>query len=155
LLQELLRALALIQQLIAKSDARIEALRQRDGRISWLDQRPGIEPFFAALIVTEIGDIGRFRSAKKLCSYAGLVPSTYQSADTVRHGRLTKQGNKYLRWAAIEIVNHLGSHTPLGQIRDRLKQTKSSNTAKAATARRLLTQIYYRLKAYETETAKS
>ncbi len=152
LLRELLQTLALTQQLIAQSDARINALRQADGRIALIDQVPGMGPFFAALIVSEIGDIGRFGSAKKLCSYAGLVPSTYQSANAVRHGRLTKQGNKYLRWAAIEAASHLGATTPLGQYRDRLRQTKSRNTAKAATARRLLTQIYYRLKTYDAAT---
>jgi transposase len=154
LLRELLSELTLVRQLIAASDARIEALRARDGRIAVVDELPGIGRFFAALIVVEIGDIRRFGSAKKLCSYAGLVPSTYQSADSVRHGRLTKQGNKYLRWAAIEAVNHLGAETPLGRVRDRLRQKKSRNPAKAATARRLLTQIYYRLKEYEDKSIK-
>lgn len=149
LLQDLLQALAAVRELIGRSDQRIDALRHSDGRIRLLEELPGIGPFFATLIVVEIGDIGRFRSAKKLCSYAGLVPSTYQSAQSIRHGRLTKQGNKYLRWALIEAVNRLGADTPLGQVRDRLKRTKSSNTAKAATARRLLTQIFYRLKAYD------
>ncbi len=154
LLREMLQALALVRHLIAQSDQRIEAMRQRDGRIPLVDELPGLGPFFAALIVAEIGDIGRFRSAKKLCSYAGLVPSTYQSADAVRHGRLTKQGNKYLRWALIEAVNRLDGRTPLGQVRDRLRQKKSRNTAKAAVARRLLTQIYYRLRAYDAATSQ-
>jgi transposase len=153
LLRELLQDLALIRHLIRQSDARIDTMRQGDGRMSLVDELPGVGPFFAALIVCEIGDIRRVGSAKKLCSYAGLVPSTYQSADTVRHGRLTKQGNKYLRWAALEAVQRLGANTPVGQVRDRLKQTKSSNPAKAAPARRLLTQIYYRLKAYDAQTS--
>lgn len=154
LLDELRQELALRQQLMAQSDARIAAMRQRDGPIQVIDELPGIGPFFAALILTQMGDITRFGSAKKLGRSAGLVPPTYQSADRVPHGRLTKPGNPYRRWAAIEIVHHLGPSTPWGQIRHRLKQTKSSHTAKAATARRLLTQIYYRLKAYETETVK-
>jgi transposase len=154
LLGDLLQQLTLLRRLITQSDQRIDAMRQRDGRIPLVDELPGIGPFFAALIVAEIGDIGRFRSAKKLCSYAGLVPSTYQSADAVRHGRLTKQGNKYLRWALIEAANRLGEQTPLGQVRDRLRHKKSRNTAKAAVARRLLTQIYYRLTAYDAATSQ-
>lgn len=151
LLQDLLLALDQVGQLIGQSDRRLEAVRQPDGRIRLVDELPGIGPLFAALMVIEIGDIGRFRWAKKLCSYAGLVPSTYQSANAVRQGRLTKQGNKYLRWAAIEAVNHVGARTPLGRYRDRMKRTKSANRAKAATAGRLLRQIYYRLKAYDAQ----
>ncbi len=41
---------------------------------------------------------------QKMASYAGLVSSTYASGGRVWHGRLTKQGNKYLRWALVEAV---------------------------------------------------
>lgn len=51
---------------------------------------PGISHYSALLIVSKIGDIKRFPSPKELCSYAGLVPGTYQSGSTVRHGRMTK-----------------------------------------------------------------
>jgi transposase len=154
LLGELLDWLGTIREQIAHSDARILALRERDPRIRLVDEYPGIGPFLATLIVCEIGDIRRFRSAKKLCSYTGLIPSTYQSSEVIRHGRLTKQGNKYLRWALIEAVNVMGPNTPLGRVRDRLRATKSANTAKAATARRLLTSIYYRLKACDAEASR-
>ncbi len=48
----------------------------------------------------------RFESVdeKKLCAYAGLVPSTYALGGKVFHGRITKTGNKWLRRAFIEIV---------------------------------------------------
>jgi transposase len=46
----------------------------------------------------------RFRDEKKLCTYAGLVPSTYASGGKVFHGRITKTGNKWLRRAFIEVV---------------------------------------------------
>ncbi len=65
---------------------------------------PGIGKFFALLITTEIDDISRFRNADKLAAYVGLIPSTYSSANKTFHGRITKQGNKYLRWSLIEAV---------------------------------------------------
>jgi transposase len=154
LLRELLQWLGTIREQITHSDGRIAAMWKQDRRIQLVDDYPGIGRFLATLIVCEIGDIHRFRSAKKLCSYTGLIPSTYQSSEVIRHGRLTKQGNKYLRWALIEAVNVMGPNTPLGRVRDRLRATKSANTAKAATARRLLTSISYRLKAYDADASR-
>lgn len=51
------------------------------------------------LIRYEVGDTNRFPSPEKFASYTGLVPSTYASGGKVHHGKLTKQGNKFLRRA--------------------------------------------------------
>ncbi len=40
---------------------------------------PGISYYSALLILSEIGEVDRFPNAKRLCSYAGLVPSIYSS----------------------------------------------------------------------------
>jgi transposase len=40
---------------------------------------PGISYYSALLILSKIGEIRRFPDAKRLCSYAGLVPSIYSS----------------------------------------------------------------------------
>jgi len=56
--------------------------------------------------MAEIGDIGRFPSARKLQGYAGLVPSTYASRDKQIHGRITKQGSRWLRWIMVEAAYH-------------------------------------------------
>jgi transposase len=37
---------------------------------------PGIGPVHAAVIIAEIGDVTRFKSAAQLCSWAGLTPGT-------------------------------------------------------------------------------
>jgi transposase len=60
--------------------------------------------FFSVLVVHEIRDIRRFATPEKLCAYAGLVPSVHASGGKVFHGRLPKQGNKWLRWAMVEAV---------------------------------------------------
>lgn len=66
---------------------------------------PGIGFYIASLLIAEMGDVSRFRKFKKLASYAGLVPITYQSGPKQWHGRITKQGNKYIRWALVEAAN--------------------------------------------------
>jgi transposase len=46
---------------------------------------PGIGYYSALLVKSEIGDVSRFPFGERLCSYAGLVPSTHASGNTVRH----------------------------------------------------------------------
>lgn len=104
---------------------------------------PGFGLFFAALVVTEIGAIRRFGSPGKLWSYAGLVPSVHASGGKVFHGRLTKQGNKWLRWAAGEAVRPaIVTDRELRQYYERVRLRRGRNSAKVATARRLLTIVY-------------
>jgi transposase len=63
---------------------------------------PGIGWVLAFTIASEIGDISRFPSAKKLCGYTGLCPRVHQCGESDRRGPLTKQGPMYLRWAMLE-----------------------------------------------------
>jgi transposase len=96
---------------------------------------PGIGEFFARPIDAEIDDIARFRSAGKLAAYAGLVPSTYASGGKTWHGRIIKQGNKWLRWAFVEAVAPaVASDAETKAYYERLKAAKGANRAKVATA---------------------
>ncbi len=65
---------------------------------------PGIGEFFARLIDAEIDDISRFRNPKKLAAYAGLYRLPISSGGKTFHGKIIKQGNKWLRWAFVEAV---------------------------------------------------
>ena len=108
-------------------------------RVRWVRAIPGLGRFFAVLVVHEIGTIRRFPSPEKLSAYAGLVPAVHASGGKVFHGRLTKQGNKWLRWAAVEAVRPAVTTDPdLRRYYERLRQRKGPNPAKVATARRLL-----------------
>jgi len=62
----------------------------------------GIQLLTAASIAYELGDLRRFRAAKKLMSFVGLVPSEDSSGDRVRRGSITKAGNGALRRLLIE-----------------------------------------------------
>ena len=72
---------------------------------------PGVGPVLAAVFVAEIGDVSRFKSARHLCSWAGLTPTHHESDEKVRRGHITKQGSRLVRWAAVEAVAHQrGAH---------------------------------------------
>lgn len=143
LLASELELLELLERKIAESNTAVKDMAKGDEQVRLLRSIPGIGPFFSVLIAKEIDDIGQFRDEKKLCSYAGLVPSTYASGGMVFHGRITKRGNKWLRWALIEAVwPAIRSDRDLWAYYERLKARKGPNAAKVATARRLLTIVY-------------
>jgi len=91
-----LQLMSLLKEKIRQSDVVVRSLVKRDARAKLLMSVPGIGPFFSLLILYEIDDVSQFRE-RKLCSYAGLVPTTYASGGKVFHGRITKAGSKWLR----------------------------------------------------------
>jgi transposase len=106
----------------------------------------GIGPTIAAILVAEIGDVARFRSAEALCSWAGLTPKHRESDTKTVRGSITKQGSKLVRWALIEAVSryHGGPHLA-GDFR-RIAQRRGTKKARVAVARKVLTLVYYGLR---------
>jgi transposase len=143
LLASEIEILKFLREKISQSGRTIKELAKKDHRDSLLQSIPGIGPFLSVLILYEIDDISRFNDEKKLCAYAGLVPSTYASGGKVFHGRITKLGSKWLRWAAIEAVQTaIRSDSEFRNYYQRIRNRKGSSAAKVATARRLLTIVY-------------
>src|SRR5215467_4425994 len=126
-----------VQARIAESDGLIRTLATGDPRaVGAHDSGP--RPLLCCLGVHEIGNIRRFPTSDNLSAYAGLVPSVHASGGKIFHGRLTKQGNKWLRWAVIEAVRPAVTTYPdLRRYYERLRLRKGPNPA-VATARRLL-----------------
>jgi transposase len=108
---------------------------------------PGISYFTGLLLASEIADIARFSTFKKLCCYAGLASRTRQSADTTRHGHIVKDSNKYIRYALIEAVpTAVRKDQRLLSFYTKIRRQKGVNKARIATARKLLIAIYFMLK---------
>ena len=108
---------------------------------------PGLDYFSAALIKTEIADIGRFKSFPRLCAYAGLAPRVYQSANKSIHGSLNVNRKKNLQWILLEVVYHFIKANPKHKKKhESITKRKGYNTAKVALARDMLKVIYHILK---------
>jgi transposase len=133
-----LTLLEVLQDRITATNDLLKTLSAGDEAVRWLATLPGIGDFYSVLIRYEVDDISRFRTAKRFLSHTGLVPSTYASATRLVHGRLTKRGNKWLRWAFIEAVTPAIRHSAfLRHHYERLKARRGTKDARVSTARKL------------------
>lgn len=120
-------------------------LRTDPGYVA-VQQIPGIGPTLAAVFVAEIGDVHRFDSAAQLACWAGLTPKHHESDTHVRRGRITKQGSRLVRWAAVESVQRLGPHTRVGALRERVADRRGTHIGAVAAARQQVEYVFYALR---------
>jgi transposase len=146
-LEGYLAVLDAVRQEIRAASKKVQQLAEQDHDSLLLMTIPGMGYYSALLTTSEIGDVRRFRSAKQLCAYAGLVPSTYASGNTCFHGHRTKQGSKWLRWILVEAAIHaVKRHGMLRRFYFKVERKKGGQIAKVATARKLLEWIYHILR---------
>jgi transposase len=124
---------------------RIKQVARNKKETTLLMTMPGIAEFSSLMILAEIGDIQRFRSPKELVSYAGLCRGIYQSASTERSVHNTAV-NKWLKWIIYECSGRaLMLNQRFQQYFYPIQKRKGQNTARRATARKMLTIIWYML----------
>ena len=125
---------------------RIHGSEGRSGEFAAHPRGTGDRP--ATIFVAEIGDVGRFDSAKKLCSWAGLTPKHRESDEVVRRGAITTQGSSLVRWAAIEAVGNYRAkgNEKLRADDKRIAQHAGKYKARVAVARKLVTLVFYAMR---------
>lgn len=62
----------------------------------------GVSLIVAVTLLSEIGDLARFKNPEELMGYLGLAPSEFSSGGIVKRGGITKTGNGHARKALIE-----------------------------------------------------
>jgi transposase len=143
MLRNYLSVIDKLEQRIAAVEKEIRKTFRKDEVCKLLRSVPGIGELSAVLIRYEIDDIERFASAGKLCSYAGLVPSTYSSGGRTFQGRITKQGSKTLRWILVEAAQRaVRKDAWLRNYHRKVKSRGGGRKATVAVARKLLEIIY-------------
>lgn len=97
-------------------------------------------------IITEVGDIRRFRTYEKFHSFIGLIPSTNSSADVEKIRGITNRANKRLRSVLVEVAWFSIRRDPeLLCYYTELKQRMSSNKAIIRVAKKVANKIRYEL----------
>lgn len=136
--------------LIEEVEARIEECGQHSEVAELLATIPGVGVFTALLLESEIGDIDRFPSPKKLAAYCGLVPSVHSSGQVTRRGKITKEGNRWLRWALVEAAGKVKERSAhYRRFYERILHKKGKKVARVACARKLAVTIYWMWKRRE------
>ena len=103
----------------------------------------GVGELSALIILAEIGDIQRFKSPKALVNYAGLCPGLYQSGGTERTVK-NNAVNKWLKWIMYECSGRAVTlDLQFKKYFYRMQKKKNYQTARRATARKMLTIIWY------------
>jgi len=139
----LLRVIDLLTEEIKQIEKIIQSRVKKDPQTKRLMSIPGVGFILAYLFTSEIGDITRFASAKKLASYCGLVPSVKQSSNRLHYGHLTKRGNSLLRWGFIEAAHVAIRWNPeLKAWASKIRAKKGSGVAVCAVARKLVNIVY-------------
>lgn len=122
---------------------------------------PGIGYTLGAQIVSEIGDVRRFRNASSIVKYAGINPSISQSGKfSSEENHITKQGSPYLRRALyLAAMAQLKLKSPFYDYYAKKRADgKSHREALIAVARKLVHVIYAVLskqEPYDPNAAKS
>jgi len=139
----------------------LEQLEQLEGQLATLRQRlrqfaatapeaeargrralrsvTGVGEVTAEVVLAEVGDVSRFRSAKQVVAYAGLAPGRRESAGKARDLGITKRGSALLRWVLVEAAWQAVRRSAHWRgIYEGLKRRRGSRRAIVAVARRLL-----------------
>jgi len=74
--------------------------------VAWLRCFRGIDTVTAVSLVAELHDFRRFRSARALMAYLGLVPSEHSSGEQRHQGSITRAGNRHVRRLLVEAAWH-------------------------------------------------
>src|SRR4051812_20982168 len=83
---EALAVIELLDERLAPIERELRQLAAADSRVLLLRTIPGIGELLGLTIATEIGDVSRFASPRKLIGYAGLAPKITQSGERSRTG---------------------------------------------------------------------
>ena len=135
-----------LKELVRRVDSEITVRASAEEDVRLLLSLTGVSVYTALIIKSEIGDIGRFPSYKKLVSWAGLAPSLHQSGDVEYHGNITREGSRMLRYVMVESARTAANHDPrLRSFYERVKRRRGDQKAVVALANKMLKIVWFML----------
>jgi transposase len=145
--RSIVEALAVIDLLDARVAPLERELRQAasdDARVVLLKSISGVGDLLGLTLASEIGDVTRFSTPRKLIGYAGLAPRVHQSGGRAHTGALSKAGSRTLRWAAVEAAHAAWRPSnPWHRLYTDISKRAGKNPAKSAVARKILIACWH------------
>jgi transposase len=113
LLHDIYQRIQTLNQQILAYDREIESLARQSEPARRLMSLPGVGAVTATAMVASIADPQQFHNGRQLAAWLGMVPRQYSTGGKTRLGRITKQGDKYLRMLLIH-----GARSVLAALKD-------------------------------------
>lgn len=114
--EEILQCEAQMSELLNDSNKKIDTTVSKDDEVYIADlvdnlrSIDGVSDKTIFAILSECGDINRFKDAKAFIGYLGLYPTLYQSGNSTKYGKLAKRGAKLAKMAiyqaSISAIRH-------------------------------------------------
>ncbi len=142
-----------VEPILTRLEREIRARAKPDPRVDALQRLPGVGLLTAMTLVAEIGDISRFDTARRLCSWSGLTPRVRNSDTKVRHGHITKMGPGAVRFVLGEAAHVAKTKPPFAEVYESIRRRRGKQIATTAIARRLLAAAFYVLKEVDDQLA--
>jgi transposase len=153
---ELLLRLEHYRRQLAVIDARLEELRAQVPQVEALLTIHGVGLYTALLVIGELGEVERFRTARQVGSYAGLTARVRQSGDHCYRGAITREGSPWLRWILVEAaIQAIRKDLALKNFYQRIRKRSGAKKARVAVARKLAEICWKRLIAWSGRPAIS
>jgi transposase len=159
-LQGLAAQLMSLEGEIAAAGQRIHAWHRSNEVSRRLETIPGIGPITASALAATITDPSLFRSGRELAAWIGLVPRQNSTGGKARLGRISKQGDPYLRWllvvGAMTVIRHAKRRGTANPWLAELIARKPTKVAAVALANKLARIAWVLLRdggSYQTPTA--
>jgi transposase len=115
-LEALARQFLSLDAEILAAEKRIHAWHRSSEVSRRLETIPGIGPITASALAASITDPAVFKSGRELAAWIGLVPRQASTGGKQRMGRISKQGDQYLRWllvaGAMSVIRHARRKDP-------------------------------------------
>lgn len=86
-----------LEERVLEVERQLAQFAQMEPTLQTLQQIPGIGLLTATAIYASVGDIHAFKSGRHLASWIGLTPKESSGGNRRRLGRISKQGDPYLR----------------------------------------------------------
>jgi transposase len=138
-----------LQALLEEIEVKLNTVGEQSEGVQLLQSIPGVGPRTAEVVAAYLDEPSRFRNAKQVSAYAGLVPRQFQSGEQDRRGRITRRGPSLLRKLLVECAWSLVRYNVWGRaVYQRL--THGGKTQKkrsiVALARKLLVRCWAMLR---------
>lgn len=152
ILQIIARYTELIDKMFTeKKKLEAKILLYKNNDIELIKSIPGMGEISSRTIESAIGQIKRFKKAKQLTSYCGLVPSVRSSGERVEYGHITREGRSEVRRVGVQCAHAVirsksKESLPLRLWHAQIAKRRGYKTAIVALARRLINITFYVLR---------